>query len=162
MAAHNENWNGNNLVRDPGTGFLYDPVRTGPGIFTLEKKTLAVQEAANHWPNVGKICDVAGVSRKTFMVHYSLDPVFKDKIDEIRERKVDGVEEVLFTAAMQPKNFMDRIAALRAHRGDIYNPGIKVDVNHHSLDPREAAERRVALAKVIDVDIIKVNEQVLE
>lgn len=152
------------MVRDPETGFLAS-MHTANGqaemYFTIPKKKAFVALAKKLYPNMSAVCKEVGISVQTYKNHYQVDEAFHNAIEEIKEAAIDKIESHMFLYAGNKQNFMDRIAIMRAYRGEIYNPKSTVTFKHE-ISPDEASRRRVALAEVVDADVISASQEVLE
>lgn len=151
---------------DPETGLMY-PKCTETGsptaearYFTLEKKKRFINLADIMWPDLAAVCKEIGISRSTFNAHRAVDTVFCDILDDIKRAKVDGVEGSMFKWSARPQNFMDRIAILRAYKGETYNPQSTVTFRHE-VSEQESNMRRAALATVVDGELSDASSQVL-
>jgi len=152
---------------DPETGYilpLYNNRNANglcPSYFTPEKKKKFVQIAKDMFPDITSICEMFEISRMTYNVHYQIDKKFRDDMDAIKEKKIDSVEKNMFNFSANPKNFMDRIAILRAYRGDLYNPKMTV-MHQKSISDDEASKRRINLENVIDAEVISSSAEVID
>lgn len=147
------------MLKDPETGYLYAPQING---FTLEKKKKFVESLRECWPNMTKARREAGVNAETLRNHLRVDKRFAEDVEEIKLAVVDHVEGKVVEFASNPKNFMDRIAVLRAYRGELYNPVQKVQHVGAQLSPQDLERRRINLAKVVDAEVVKVSESILK
>lgn len=129
--------------------------------FGAERKTQFLEMLRIHYPNVGKVCKVIGITRATFYNHYNQDGKFKELIDQIKEDRMDDIEAVMQANAVDPKfGFLDRIATLRAHRPALYNPAQKVIVERQDHLTIDVAKQRVdRLRTVIDADIVETYDK---
>lgn len=156
---------GNALVKDPETGFL---TASGSGKgnplfhFTPLKKLEFLELCSQHWPNIHRVCLDVKVSYATYKNHLIMDEKFAECMEEIKQAKVDNVEGNVFTFSQRPQNFMDRMAILRAYRGELYNPVQKVEHSSGNLSKDDVARRRVGLTTVLDAELVNVSAQVLE
>ena len=154
--APSNSMNGNTLLTDKETGFLYSPRSVG---FTLPLKKKFVEIAPKYWPNITLICDFIGISKNAYKSHYMHDKVFRDRLDALSEAVTDRVETAMATYALEKSNFMDRIAWLRAHRGEKYNEKriVQVDVNmsKERIDAKQASLSQAIDANIVDVTIVE-------
>jgi hypothetical protein len=130
-----EEMTGNAMRKDPATGFMERPPEKGMRFLTAEDKKTFLELYRETW-NFGKSCDAIGFNRWTVTEHLKLDPEFKKALADSREKMCDNLENKLYENAQKDRGFMDRIALLRAHRGEIY--GQKATIEH------------VAAPKVVD------------
>lgn len=152
-----------NYEKDPETGFLIlKPGIGGVNHFTPEKKIKFLEQAEEHWPNMHKVCKDMQLSYTTYKNHMLMDTKFAECMAEIRHAKVDHVEGNVFTFSNRPANFMDRMAILRAYRGDLYNPVQKVQHVGNELSKDEVFKRRANLATVVDAEVVQASSEVLE
>lgn len=155
---------GSQLVEDPETGFLYYPNEDPAlikGSFGIERKKKYLEALRRHWPNFSLARKELGLRSSTIREHSAVDVKFAEAIKEIETEMVDQVEGKVMEFAQLPKNFMDRIALLRAYRGELYNPVQKVQHLASRMAPEELATRRVNLAKVVDAEVVQVSESIL-
>jgi hypothetical protein len=156
---------GSTLVKDEATGFLVPgPSTTGNPVFhfNAEKKIRFLELAMEHWPNIFKVCNEVKVHYGTYKNHLIIDEKFAQCMDDIKQAKVDHVEGNVFTFANRPANFMDRMAILRAYRGDLYNPVNKVQHLGHELSKDDVLRKRANLATVVDAEVVKASGEVLD
>lgn len=147
---------------DEETGLMTPPVGSGPNLYTFDSKTklIFLDLLRKMFPHVKKVCDIVGISRQTYLNHYSRDPRFKDLVDEIKEERLDHLESVMLDMGEKPSGFMDRIAYLRAHRPHLYNPAQKIIVERQDHLTLDAAKVRVErLKNVIDADIVETYDK---
>jgi hypothetical protein len=151
-------------VKDPETGFLTPgPNYRGPkyNIFDLNRKKEFVTIAKELYPNISAICQAVGISTGTFDNHYILDEGFRTAIEAVKRAAIDTVEGTMFQFAKRPGCFMDRIAIMRAYRGELYNPKQTI-VHEKAFTPEQAVARKVQLATVVDAELVEVNDKILE
>ena len=152
---------------DPETGYL-TPEKYVKGQLASEekffhpgKKTKFIELAKQFYPNLSKVCKLVGVSSATFRQHLMIDKKFGADLAAVRDERVDRVEESVFMHSERPQNFMDRMAILRAYRGELYNPKSTVTFEH-KISAEESMRRHQNLAGAVDAEIVNVNAQVLE
>jgi len=150
---------GRSLVKDPETGYLVDP-SNAINSFSPERKIEFIKNAESLFPNVTAVCELIGISKATFKNHLILDEKFRNEIERIKEKAIDRVEKHMFDFSSNPKNFMDRIAIMRAYRGELYNPKQQITVTHE-VSREEAFKRQQQLYNVVDVELVKATEEVL-
>lgn len=141
---------GTTFAKDPETGMLYTRSLNG---FNIERKKKFLELAEKHWPNISLICDVVGISKKNYEFHRHYDPVFNERCEQLYESRTDAIEAALAKFALEKSNFMDRMAWLRAHRGEKYNEKkmLQVDI---SLSPERAEAKKEMLSRAIDTSVV--------
>lgn len=155
--------NPENYEEDPETGFLNPrPGLAGVNHFTAQKKIKFLELAEQHWPNMHKVCKDMKVHFTTYKNHMLMDAKFAECLNLIKQEKVDTVEGNVFTFSQRPANFMDRMAILRAYRGDLYNPVQKVQHVGTELSKDQVLARRASLATVVDAEVVKASSEILE
>jgi len=107
-------------------------------------------------PNIAKIAKEIGVNRRTVQEHMKRDTAFGDAIDAIREEWLDGIEAYMIERSGEKSGFMDRIALLRAYRGDKYQaktgPSVVINNNKDSINDLFT---KIPKDKVIEAKVIK-------
>ena len=160
---NNVSVNPDNYEKDPETGFLMiKPGVGGVSHFNPQKKIKFLEQAEEHWPNMHKVCKEMQIHYNTYKNHMLMDAKFAECMALIRQAKVDHVEGNVFTFSQRPANFMDRMAILRAYRGDLYNPVQKVQHVGTELSKDEVYKRRANLATAVDAEIVQASSEVLE
>lgn len=157
--------NPDNYVKDEETGFLVPTDRCTNSIdrlFNLEKKIKFLELAEVMWPNIHAVCKEMKMSVTTYKNHMLMDAKFAECMEIIKQAKVDMVEGNVFTFSQRPANFMDRMAILRAYRGELYNPVQKVQHVGNELSKDEVFKRRANLATVVDAEVVQASSEVLE
>jgi hypothetical protein len=148
--------NGNTMLTDVETGFIYSPRAVG---FTLALKKKFIEIAPKYWPNISLICDFVGISKSAYKAHYMQDKVFRAIMDSLMEKATDRVEAAMANYALEKGNFMDRIAWLRAHRGEKYNEKriVQVDVNmsKERIDAKQASLSQAIDATIVDTAVVE-------
>lgn len=117
----------------------------------------ALRLLLEHPNNVTTVCKAMGVSRSTWKYHQAKDPIFAARVQEIRDACCDALEETMFNLGKKETsyNFNDRIAYLRAHRPDLYNPTKRIIVEGHRMGNGERVNRLGAVETTIDAEITK-------
>lgn len=159
------NFTGTTLVKCPQTGYMVPAPNSGGNpvfLFTAEKKIRFIELSAQLWPNMFRVCNEIKVHYGTYKNHLIVDEQFAKDMDLVKQQKVDHVEGNVFEFANRPANFMDRMAILRAYRGELYNPVQKVQHVGQELSKDEALRRRASLATVVDPDVARASGQILE
>jgi len=120
----------NVTVVDKTTGFL-TPRDTDYAVERLTSdKKLRILELYRNKPDLAGAARACEVNPATVYAHARNDPAFRKALDLIREEHTDAVESRVREYAERPSNFMDRMAWLRAHRADKWNPESKVRITH--------------------------------
>ena len=150
------------LVKDPTTGYL-SPSGVGnmSNQFDARRKKKFIDIAKDLWPNLAAVCEMVGISRGTLKNHLMVDGRFREDLDLIREASVDTVEKNMFVFSNRPSNFMDRMAIMRAYRGDLYNPKTTITYEH-KISREESEKRRMNRGNAIDVEVLATASEVLE
>lgn len=157
--------NPDNYVKDEETGFLVPTDRCTNSIdrlFNLEKKLKFLELAEVMWPNIHAVCKEMKMNVATYKNHMLMDAKFAECMELIKQAKVDMVEGNVFTFSQRPANFMDRMAILRAYRGELYNPVQKVQHVGTELSKDQVLARRASLATVVDAEVVKASSEILE
>lgn len=163
MATHPQ-LNAQNLIENPETGYLEARMGGGlttPDAFDSRKKVKFIELArSGAWPRVGRICEAIGVSRQTYHTHLMVDPKFRQDIQNVKEAMCDDMEATLVENGTKPMGFLDRIALLKAYRGQLYNPDKRIILEHtDNLDKSEAEKRVARLRDVIDADVVETYQR---
>jgi hypothetical protein len=142
--------NGNTMLKDPETGMIYT---SRSGGLTIARKKKFLEIAAKYYPDITAICQIVGISKNAYRAHFNLDPVFREKMLSFEEGITDKIEARLASYAMEKSNFMDRIAWLRAHRGEKYNEKklVQVDV---TLTKEKLESKKSTLLGAVDAELI--------
>ena len=122
--------------------------------FDWQKKRRFLRMAKRFWPNVTLCCAACGISDSTFYTHRKIDPIFAHKVAEIDRGTTDNIEGVLAEQATKPESFLDRMAYLRAHRPELYNPAKVVKIEGYKMTQSERGERLAGLEGAIDAQIV--------
>ena len=119
-------------------------------------KTKALELLWEHPQNLGLICRGLGVSRSTWHWHRNHDKQFNQDVIDIQEATCDELEETMHHLGKQRTsfNFNDRIAYLRAHRPELYNPARKIIVEGYKMTQGEADRRASVLSSCVDATIV--------
>jgi len=121
--------------------------------FTSKEKSRFIDNAIRYWPAKMKIAFASGISYPTINNHISWHPDFAALMKTIDVLVTDDVELILKNEAMKPKSFLDRIAYLKAHRPELYNPAKVVRVEGVKLSDSDRANRLAAVETFIDADL---------
>ena len=122
--------------------------------FTPERKAKFLALAKDYWPHIGKLCEAVGISRWTVIHHRKLDPEFNAALHEIDQSVCDSHELMLRTQGLTKGGFLDRMAYLRAHRPELYNPAKVVKIEGYKMTQSERGERLAGLEGAIDAQIV--------
>lgn len=130
------------MVLDPETGFLESPRHDGIR-GSIKARILDNYRITG---NLTEACRVNGVRPGLIRWHFANDPAFKAALDECREEISDKAEGHIVQWMSEQKNVIDRLAWLRAHRPERWNPKAEVSVTHNvDLTRKLAAKAREAL-----------------
>jgi hypothetical protein len=167
-------FDGATLTLDPETGFLtksnnaVESSRDSRGcfvngfesvsVFTVSVKLNVLKILLDTW-NISKACSLSGVSRWTFTNHYAVDESFRQCVDEIHNRHVDAVDQVRHDVALKPSGAFDRMALLNAYRPEVYNPKVKIEVEH-TVSREEGARRLNVLSHAVDAEIVDTVQKI--
>lgn len=122
--------------------------------FDWQRKRRFLRFAKRFWPNVNLCCAAAGISDSTFYSHRKNDPIFALKVAEVDRSITDRIEGVMADEAVKPASFLDRMAYLRAHRPELYNPARKIIVEGYKMSEQDAIKRSSILGDAIDATIV--------
>jgi hypothetical protein len=78
--------------------------------------------------NVSAACEAAGVPRRSYYDHYDNYEDFRARADEAKGRAVESLERVAWERARAQSDTLT-IFLLKAHKPELYNPTLKVDVS---------------------------------
>jgi hypothetical protein len=78
--------------------------------------------------NITSACRAADVPRQCFYDHYNNYPDFRARADEAKERAIASLERVAWERARAQSDTLT-IFLLKAHKPELYNPTLKVDVS---------------------------------
>lgn len=128
-----------------------------PRPYVVFDKEKALNLLIEYPKNVAHICRTMGIHRNTWEYHIRTDPDFAAAVQEIEEAHCDDLEATMLELGKQKSsfNFNDRIAYLRAHRPNLYNPAKVVKVEGYKLGDGEKAKRLGVVETVIDAEIVK-------
>lgn len=119
-------------------------------------KEKALELLWEHPRNVSFVCRAMGVHRNTWEYHLKTDPAFAQDVQNLIKAKCDELEENMAKLGSTPayQTFNDRIAFLRAHRPELYNPARKVIVEGFKLGEGEAERRARMVGGAIEAQIV--------
>lgn len=108
------------MVVDPKTGMMDQPNfhdafgshRKVQFLKYLEKKAFKILEA----------CDAIGISHQTYYKGLEKDLVFRERVEELKARRIEEVEQTLADCATEPSKTIDRIFFLKCWKPAVYNP----------------------------------------
>lgn len=130
------------LELDEATGFLQSPRHDG--ITALTK--VNILDIYRQSGNLTAASRINGVEPRLVRWHMTHDPAFKAAIDEARQEIADNAEGFIVKWMGEPKNVIDRLAWLRAHRPERWNPKAEVSITHQvDVTARLAEKARHAL-----------------
>jgi hypothetical protein len=124
IRGHQGELTGKDLVVDPETGYLYHPTRTDG--LTPERKKAVLKLLADGMGIEQAIHEV-GVGIGQWYRHVALDKRLRQDCEAWKKAWAYRVEGVLANCAIDPKKTLDRLAYLRAHLPDVYNPVQKLE-----------------------------------
>jgi len=101
-----------NHIINPETGFLENPAYSND--FDSEKKKTFLDVFLNNGMGLYRTCRKLGMSCSTVHKHYQLDPVFREKFDEVRREYGDELEATSRVNALNPRSVIERIFQLKA------------------------------------------------
>lgn len=105
-------------VVNPETGFLENlSIATA---FNSDRKVQFLRLYKANSLAVYETCDMMGLSHHTLNTHYKADPVFKQAVDDLRERYTDELEAVSRRNALEPKMVIERIFQLKSLKPQTY------------------------------------------
>lgn len=122
--------------------------------FDWQKKRRFLRIAKTYWPNVTLCCAMSGIHPSSYYLHLKTDKIFYLKVQQIDQGTTDRIEGVMAKAAVDPKSFLDRMAYLRAHRPELYNPAKVVKIEGYKMTQSERGERLAGLEGAIDAQIV--------
>ena len=67
-------------------------------------------------------CKALGISFHTLQKHYALDPVFKERFEDVQQEVADDIQAKSIAVALTDRGFMDRAMQLRRLRPEQYAP----------------------------------------
>lgn len=125
--------------------------------FGREVKQRFLEIAPKLWPNVGKMCRAVGIDRQTYYNHMKADHVFRAAMEEIRESRLDDLEEVNVREGngTGKEAFLPRISTLKAYRKAIYDPAKVVRVEGLAMGADDKTKRFGVVDTVIDAEVAK-------
>jgi hypothetical protein len=158
---------GDTLVPDSETGLLTDSLaisrdrglRYGNGCsplskFNAAKKLQFLNYLCDYWPDLSLCARKVGISIQTVRNHMAIDTVLADCVEEFRSKFIDGVHATRIRVALKDSGAFDRMTVLNAHMSELYNPKIKVEVEH-TMNPEVARRRNEQVNQVIDAEVIE-------
>ena len=118
------------LIVDKKSGYL-ENIRHG-GMKAEHKSSFL--SLLSKKPNPSAVANSLGFSRRAFDYALHADPVFKRDYDTVMRGLTDHVEEKIYLNAQESKGFMDRMAWVRAHDPDKWNPQANIRITHTASD----------------------------
>ena len=122
--------------------------------FDWQRKRRFLRIAKIYWPNVTLCCAMAGIHPSSYYLHLKIDKIFYQKVQQIDQGTTDRIEGVMASEAINPKSFLDRMAYLRAHRPELYNPARKIIVEGYKMSAEESAKRSAILGEAVEAQIV--------
>lgn len=113
--------------QDPETGLLESPRTDRISVET--KQTIA--EMFRKSGNLTLACRSIGVDPRVMRQVANSDPAFRALLDEAREEISDRAEGFVVQWMGEQRNVIDRLAWLRAHRSERWNPKQEMTVTHN-------------------------------
>lgn len=137
------------VERKRGTGLDLPMHRFDP------KRFLALAPA--HWPNVSKIVRALGFTPQCYYLRLKRDPKFAEAIELLHKAHCDRLEQVLYErgASGDDYTFNDRIAYLRAHRPELYNPAKTIILKGDGTTYSDAKARLQVATQAVDAEIVE-------
>lgn len=120
------------------------------------EKIKAIELLEKYPKNIAHICRMMGIHRNTWEYHINHDPDFRQEVEMIEEAHCDELEATMLHLGKEKTsfNFNDRIAYLRAHRPQLYNPARKIIVEGYKMSDGDAQRRAGKLDGAIDATIV--------
>lgn len=132
------------LTVDPQSGFLQDSNYIHA--FTAEKKELLVQYLETRPFQIREACKTVGIDPATFYRHVKDDPLLAQRVQAVKERRVEEIEQKLSDMALVDDSPADRIFFLKCWKPDRYNPTSKseqkISVTVDTIAIQHAIERQ--------------------
>lgn len=97
--------------------------------FTVEQKALLIRYLENAPFNITGACEAVGIDRATFYRHCQHDLSLARRLQQLKDRRVDEIEEHLMDNARRSDHPAWTIFALKSHRPQIYSPAHKTEAN---------------------------------
>ena len=116
-------------------------------------KVRFLELAERNWPNLTVVLKAVGASKRDFEMHMRLDRNFRDRVEGIRDSRMDVLESVMLAAGLKPRGFMDRMAMLRAYRPGVWNPDRKMEVQVRALTDEEERRRGELLRRAVEIQV---------
>ena len=122
--------------------------------FDKEKALELLSEFPN---NITVICKMLGVVRQTWNWNVKHDQEFALRVQEIRDACCDALETTMYNLGVKETsfNFNDRIAFLRAHRPELYNPVKRVIVQGYNMGEGDKQRRWGAVEQAVDAEVTR-------
>lgn len=110
-----------------------------------------------HWPNLSRAAAQLGVTRQSLGWHKANSPWFQRIVAEADAKGCDALEQVLFDRGVSGEEytFNDRIAYLRAHRPELYNPAKVIVLQDGRVPIKEATSRARLAGEAMDAEIVE-------
>ena len=101
-----------NHTIDPESGMLES--KAYAYAFDVKRKEQFLGRFYDNGLSIYDTCEELSISHHTINHHYKIDPVFRQRLDEIRERYTDKLEGVSRRNALLDKNYVERFFQLKA------------------------------------------------
>ena len=132
-----------NLVKTNGA-------ESHPSVF-LESQKVSWLKLYKEYPrNISKCCELIGISRTTFSIHYDRDEAFRGAVDSINDSFLDTLEQGMIERGTKGK-FLESLVSLKTLRPNPWNPDRNIRVSFN-IDQGQAKERLENLKQVIDAE----------
>ena len=136
-------------LRGPESGLGLD---SHASVLTWQKSWLGF--APELWPNITMICRKANVSKALYYRALKECPDFAAAVHEVDQGVTDAIEGLTANLAMNPKQIIDRMAYLRAHRPELYDRAKRIIVEGHKMSESDAERRSKILDNCVDATIV--------
>lgn len=139
---------------DLTTGFIQQD------LFPIEKKLEILKLLEIKPMLLTAACTVAHVPRREFDKAKEFDKVFADKLEEIRVRHTEEVEQMLLANAKEWKGVSDRQMYLKTHKPEIYadKRTLEITGNTALLDLVKKAKEYKEQQIVIEAQIVHTDQ----
>ena len=151
-------------IRESPLSFSNHVKASSPPLFDRPQKDLFLQSLRDNPRNIGKACKRVGITRQTYLNHYTADKEFAKDVLEALECDLDDAEENITAMAKTKSGYLPAITLLRMGRGAIWNPEHRMTVVHETT-AAEGARTVEMLQDVVDAEILpaaRENPNVIE
>lgn len=143
--------NGNSFIKDEVTGYLEPTHKTGTIPFGVESKKRFIKLMEDEG-DLAKVCDIVGVSLKTYYTHCELDQAFARDIAITLRRMASHIEGTMYKRALEKNGVMDRFGWLRRWFPNEWNPKTSVSIISDTTTMDQLFASLEAQGKLINVD----------